>query len=233
MIGPAVPATTVRTPHAWTSVGWRVLACSVIGSIALSQFLGCAPSRDSIPLEIREGRPMLMKTFAESERLKVAVVPFEDQRADTSLIGFRKERCGRRTPLTVKGGDLGRSIAEVLVEDVKNRSGWQAWIAKPGVLEPEGGPDVTFNGKVLAFEASATPGFGGTNLAVTVRIEISPRHAVDQRLLVAVSEGIETRRVFWFELNDLKDLVNSTIRKAIDQYMSQMVVDRTSLQQKR
>ncbi len=227
-----VPTTTARTPHTRTSGGWLVFACSFIWWIAMSQLLGCAPTRDFMSLEIRQGRPMLKKTFAEAERLRVAVVPFGDRRADTGLIGFRRDWLGRKTPFTVEGGGLGDSIAEVLVEDVKSRRGWQAWISKPGVLEPEEGPDVRLHGTILAFEASATPAFGGTDLAATVRIEINAQHAVDQRSFVARAEAMESRRVFWFERHDLAGLVNATIRRAIDQFMSQLVVDGRSLQQK-
>lgn len=219
-----------------TQEKWLGIACAVICSIGMAQLMGCAPARGVMPLEIRETGPILKKMLPEAERLKVAVAPFEDRRDDTSVVGFRRNCLGRKTPLTMERGDLGSLVAEVWVEDGRHRRGWEAWLAKPGVLEPRDGADFVLKGKILAFEANASPGFGRTNLTASVRIEVelTDRRAAGHGPLVVVAEGTESRWVFWFERNDLERLLNSTIKRAMasDQFMARAAVDGRSLPQK-
>lgn len=231
MSGIVVTASVRKTPLRGKG-RWRALVHPIICCLALVQLGSCAHSGDILPLEIRQGRPVLKKTLPESKRIKVAVIPFADQRADPRLVGSRRDWFGGRTSLTVEGGDLGGSIAEVLVEEVKNRCGWHAWVAKPGVHQPEGETDVELHGTIAFFELSAAPGFWGTELAATVRIEINARHAADRRPFSSVAEGIESRWAFWFERSDLESLANLTTRKALERFMAQMVGDDCSFQQK-
>jgi len=219
-----------------TQEKWLGIVCAVICSIGMAQLMGCAPARGVMPLEIRQTGSILHKVIPDAERLKVAVAPFEDRRDDTSVVGFRRNWLGQKTSLTMERGDLGSLVAEVWVEDGRHRRGWEAWLAKPGVLEPKDGADFLLKGKILTFEASASPGFGGTNLTASVRIEVelTDRRAADHGPLVVVAEGTESRWVFWFERNDLERLLNSTIKRAMatDQFMSQAAVDGRSLPQK-
>jgi hypothetical protein len=223
-------------PLRGTQAEWLGIACAVICSIGMAQLVGCAPARGLIPLEIRQTGPVLKKMIPEAGRLKVAVAPFEDLRDDTSVVGFRRNWLGQKTPLTLERGDLGSLVAEVWVEDGRQRRGWEAWLAKTGVLEPKDGPDFLLKGKILTFEANASPGFGGTNLSASVRIEleITDRHAAGRAPLVVVTEGMESGWVFWFERNDLERLLNSTIKRAMatDQFMARAAVDGRTLPQK-
>lgn len=223
-------------PRPGTRAAWHGITGALICAIAMAQLTGCASARSVMPLEIRQTGPILHKVIPDAERLKVAVAPFEDRRDDTSVVGFRRHWLGRKTPLTVERGDLGSLVAEVWMEEGRHRRGWDAWLAKPGVLEPKDGADFLLKGKILAFEASASPGFGGTNLTASVRIEIelTGRRAAGRGPLVVVAEGTESRWVFWFERNDLERLLNSTIRRAMatDQFMPQAAVDGRSLSQK-
>lgn len=223
---------SARMPRALARGRWLVLVRPVICGIALSQLFGCVSSGEIIPLEIRQGRPMLKKTVPEAERLKVAVIPFEDQRPDTSRIGTRRDWLGSKTPLTIKGGNLGDILAEVFVDYLRNRHGWHTWVAKPGVVPPDGGPDITFSGTVVAFGADAAPGLGGTDLTVTAQIHMKAQHAVVQQSAVVRLEDVETQWVFWFEPRELETLVSSALRKNMEKFMSQVEVDRRSLRLK-
>ena len=231
----SVQAKTGGMPPQGTQAKWRGVACAVICCIGIAQLMGCAPTRGFMPLEIRQTGPVLKKMIPEAERLKVAVAPFEDWRDDTSVVGFRRNWLGQKTPLTMERGDLGSLVAEVWVEDGRHRRGWEAWLAKPGVREPKDGPDFVLKGNILTFEAKASPGFGGTNLTASVRIEVelTDRRAAGRGPLVVVAEGMESRWVFWFERNDLERLLNSTIKRAMatDQFMA-AAVDGRSLPRK-
>lgn len=199
-----------------------VLACPVMWFFVLFQLQGCSPSRDFMALEIRNAQPMLKRTVPEAERLKVAVVPFEDRRADTTSIGSRQDWLGTRTTWTVAGDDLGEKAAEVVVDHLKRSFGWQAWIVRHGILEPEEGPDITITGTILTFEATAAPGFGDTTLSVTTHIRLNASETVSRR---SISESIEdtvTHRVLWFEPRDLELLINSALRSHLDRLSHQL-----------
>ncbi|MDP2381486.1 MAG: hypothetical protein Q8N00_01645 [Nitrospirota bacterium] len=198
---------------------------SVICWILLLTLLGCTSSREIIPLEVRQGRPMLKKSLSDGQRFNVAVMPFEDQRADSSRIGIRRDWRGDETTFTIEGGRLGDILAEMFVDYLKQREGWNVWIVKPGIVPPDGGPDVTLSGMVVAFSADAEPGFGVTDMTVTARFLITGQHPVDQRSAVVMVDAIESSWAFGFEPRDLEALLNATLRKDLEQFMSQVVVE--------
>jgi hypothetical protein len=205
---------------------------SVICWILLLTLLGCASSHEIVPLEVRQGRPMLKKTLPAGQRLNVAVMPFEDQRADTSLIGIRRDWLGDETTFTIEGGRLGDILAEMFVDYLKQRQGWNAWIVKRGIVSPDGGPDITLSGKVVDFSAAAEPGFGVTDMTVTAQFLITGQHPVDQRSVVVAVDAIESSWAFGFERRDLEALLNATLRKELEQFMSQVVVEERRLRLK-
>lgn len=199
-----------------------VLACFGMWFFSLFQLQGCAPSRDFTALEIRNTRPMLKRTVPESEQLKVAVVPFEDRRDDTRGIGTRRDWLGISTTWTVVGDYVGDMIAEVVVDHLKRSFGWQAWIVRPGILQPDGGADITITGTILAFEATVGPAFGDRNLSVTTHIRLNASETVHNRSISEAIEDTVTHRVFWFEPRDLEYLINSTLRKQMDRFRLQL-----------
>lgn len=83
-----VPTVVVVRGSCWrVRRRWRNRVQLLICGIVLSLSLGCAPSTAIMPLEICQGPMALTKTLHEAERLKVAVVLFEDRRTDTSRSG--------------------------------------------------------------------------------------------------------------------------------------------------
>ena len=218
-----------RAPRILTRGRWLGLVPSISCWILLLTLLGCASSPEVIPLEIRQGRPMLKQTLPEGQRLNVAVIPLEDQRADTSRVGHRRDWLGDETTFTIEGGTLGDILAQMIVDYLKQRQGWNAWIVKPGIVPPEGGPDVTLSGRVVDFSATAEPGFGRTNMTVKERFLITGQHPVDHRSVVVTVDATESSWAFWFEPRDLEALLNATLRKDLEQFRSQVVVEERRL----
>jgi len=117
----------------------------------------------------------------------------------------------------------------MLVDYLKNRHGWHTWIAKPGVVPPDGRPDITLSGTVVAFGVEAVPGFGRTKLTVTSQIQVKALHAGDQESVALKLDNTEIQWGFWFERGNLEALVNTTVRKNMEQFMSHVTVDGRSL----
>lgn len=224
--------THLRAPRLLTRDRWLGRMPLVCGWILLLTLLGCASSPEVIPLEIRQGRPMLKQTLPEGQRLNVAVIPFEDHRADTRRLGIRRNWLSDETTFTIEGGPLGDMFAQMIVDYLKQRQGWNAWIVKPGIVPPDGGPDVTLSGTIVGFSAAAKPGFGRTDMTVTARFLITGRHPADQRSLVVTVDATESSWAFWFEPHDLEALLNATLRKDLEQFLSQVVAEKRSLRVK-
>ena len=215
-----VPMVLPGTFSRRTRRGWLSCAMRLMCGIVLSQSLGCASSTAIMPLEIRQGPTILAKTLPEAERLKVAVVPFEDRRTDTTRIGTRIHRLGGHTALTVEGNRLGVIIAEVVVEYLKRSLGWQAWVITPGALQPDA--DLTITGTIRMFEAKAVPKFGRTTLTVTARMHTSAQETAGRRSVMETIDETASELVWWFEPRDLEVLINSTIRKHVERLSLQL-----------
>lgn len=195
-----------------------VLACTVMSFFVLFQLQGCTSARDFTALEIRHARPMLKKTVPETDRLRLAVMPFEDLRTDTTSIGSQRDWLGTATVWTVVGDHVGDMIAEVMVDHLKRSFGWEAWIVRPAILPPDQGADMTLTGTILMFEAHALPEFGDTKLAVTIRVRLNATETISQQVLSETIEETVTRQVWWFEPYDMELLINSALRNQLDRF---------------
>lgn len=221
-----IPLESRQASGIMTRGGRPVLAWPVICWVILLTLQGCGPSRELISLEIRKRPQILAATVPESRRLKVAVAPFEDQRIETGRIGTRVDWFGAQTPVTIEGGSLGDMLAERFVEYLKRRHGWDAWIVKPGVVPPDGGPDVVLSGTVVAFAAEAVSGFAVTDLTVTTELHIiTGRQPVDQQSTPVTVKETESDWVFRFDPRDLEVLLDHTLLKGMDQFMLQVVLE--------
>lgn len=197
----------------------------VLCALALAQSVACSTSGEMLPLEIRLGPSLPSRTVPAAQRLKVGIAPFEDRRADTSRIGIRRDWLGGEALVTVEGSQLGEVIAEMAVDYVKKRQGWDAWIAKPGVPLPSGGPDVMLEGSITAFAVEAVPGLGGTDLTATVQMTVEARRLPAGWTGVVTLARTDRQRVFSFAREDLEALVNATVRKSLESFLAQVAVE--------
>lgn len=200
--------------------------------LGLFSLAGCAGEEAIINLELRGFPPAVRAVAPQDSRLKVAVAPFEDARAEPGPIGTRRHLGWSETPFHVMGVGLGEGVTLVLIDELKYRKGWDAWLAKPGVTAPDGGPDVTINGQVVKFVANARPWFGLTEITVSMELAV---HALNVRdgtevRLVLVGDGL--RRVFLFKQTDMEELLNAVLRESLKKLLEVTKIEHRALRLK-
>ena len=200
--------------------------------LGLSSLAGCAGKEAAINLEVRSLPPPVRVVAPQDSRLKVAVAPFEDSRAEPGPIGTRRNLGGWETPFHVLGGELGEGVAFVLIDELRYRKGWDAWLAKPGVTEPDGGPDVTINGQIVRFIANARPWYGLTEITVNMELAVQALNARDGTVVHLVLVGDGSRRSLSFEQKDMEELLNVALRESLKKLLEGTKVEQRALRLK-
>lgn len=201
-------------------------------SLGLFSLAGCAGEESAINLEVRGLPPTVRAVAPQDSRLKVAVAPFQDMRAESGRIGTLTPFWGRETPFSVLGGKLGEGVILVLIDELKYRKGWDVWLANPGVTEPEGGPDVTISGQIVRFVANARPWFVLTEITVNTELAVQALNVRDGTVVRLVLVGNGSRRLFSFEQEDMEELLNAALRESLKTLLEETKVEHRALRLK-
>lgn len=187
-------------------------------SVGMVFALGCGAG-EVVPLDIRAAQPPVS---TKTDRVKVAVSVFEDARpdnevrADKARIGIRTHIAGGETYFTIKGGQLGPAVSEV-VADYLTQRGLDAWVAKPGDNRV---PDVSLSGRLLDLRAHANSRFGWTELAVRSKLYVEAINLADQSAvrMTLNGEGQDIKTVF--DPEDLERLLNEALNDSLKEFLS-------------
>jgi hypothetical protein len=200
--------------------------------LGLFSLSGCAGEEAFINLELR-GFPSAIKAVPPQDgRLKVAVTPFEDARVEPGPIGTRRGLGWRETPFHVLDVELGEAVALVLIDELKSRKGWDAWLAKPGVTAPESGPDVTINGQIVKFVANAGPWYGLTEMTVDMELAVQALDVRDGTEVRLVLAGDGSRPSLFFGQKAMEDLLNAALRESLKKLLEETKVENQGLRLK-
>lgn len=194
--------------------------------IGLPVLVGCAGTGEIVSLDVR-AMPSAVVAPA-GPVLKIAVVPLEDQRPARQRLGVRTHLGGGVTYFDLPGGQPGETVARVIA-DYLQQKGWQAWVRKAGMAEPEGGADAVLTGQLQAFSANAKSRFGSTEIKVETRFAIQGLNAMDQSTIRMTIDGARTDSVFWFEPRDVEALLNETLRDSLAKLMTDTKVEQRLL----
>ena len=201
---------------------------SIIGLLALA---GCAAKGEVVYLEIQAvpAAPLSAKQQGgQRDELKVAVEVFEDQRSEKSHLGVQTHRWGGVTYFNVIGGKEGDVVAQVVADHLKQK-GWRVWVRRHGSPTPEGDADVVLTGQVQEFSAHAKSRFLSTKLTAKSKLAILARNVSDGSTTSMNLEGTSTESVFWFEPEDLQNLVNHSLRESLDKLTADTKVEKRAL----
>lgn len=200
--------------------------------LGLFSLTGCAGEETIINLEIRGLPPAVRAVVPQNGRLKVAVAPFEDARAEPGPIGTRRHLGWSETRFHVLGAELGEEVALVLIDELKYKKGWDVWLAKPGVTAPEGGPDVTINGQVVRFIANTRSWFGLTEMTVNMELVVQAINVRDETAVHLVLEGGGARRLLLFKQQDIEELLNAALREGLNKLLEETKVEHRTIRLK-
>ncbi|MCP9438484.1 MAG: hypothetical protein NNA20_01925 [Nitrospira sp.] len=187
-------------------------------ALLVSSVVGCAGKG-----EVRQFDLQPKQSDAPSagvEPVKIVIEPFEDKRATTTRIGSRSHLWGGVTHFDVTGGRPAELIAQQLAHRLQTR-GWggRPWNVRLEQAGSSADADILITGEVEELSANAKSRLFSTVIETKQRLVIQAKNRVDNSSTTRMIEGARTRTVFWFEDEDVRDLLMDTINDGIDRFV--------------
>lgn len=200
---------------------WSSLIEGLLGTlIALIVLFGCAGKGEVKKLDILPKFPAAQS--AEPESAKIVIEPFEDMRREKNRLGLRTHLGGGATYFDVAGGQLGETLAEGVADSLRQRAwndrSWDARVIPSGVAVT--GADIAITGQITEFSANAKSRFFSTKIWTELRLTLRAKNALDDSVTTRHVEGAQTQTVFWFETDDVKKLLSTMLKDAIDRFVA-------------
>lgn len=192
--------------------GWVLRA----GMLGLLLAAGCASQGEVVNLTIpslREpGTPAAAKTATPS----IAVLKFDDKRANKAWLGTHTGRMGGEERFNVRGNDAGQAVASALVDYLKAK-GWQAAMVSDAA---KANSDVTLSGEILEMDVDAKAGWFSTELSSKSKVMVQGTNRADASKVRMTLTGTGTDKVFWFSESDAQSLINDVLQESFSKLPS-------------
>jgi len=196
----------------WSAVA-AGLALAVVGCGGPGETIKFSASVDAVPAP--EKVP---------QAVRVAVVPFEDVRADRASIGRYQHYVETRVDMLVPAqGTASEQITEFVAEYLK-RAGFQVTRVQPGGSVPPGSADVVLSGQIESYWNEAVSRFFRTELLSKNRLVVRVSNAGDGSTVRSSVEGDATTKVVSFCLTDLERLTGEALGQSVARFLGDVVV---------
>lgn len=164
------------------------------------------------------------------EPVKIVIEPFEDRRTDKAHIGARSHLWGGVTHFDVAGGQPADTVTQTLVNRLKSR-GWgeRPWNVRLGQAGSETDADIVISGQVQDFSANARSRVFSTVIDTKNRMTIQAKNLGDKSTTMRSIEGAQTRTVFWFNEEDVQELLAATLADGIDRFIADTTISQKAL----
>ena len=184
-----------------------------------TSIVGCAGTGELRHLNVLLKQPAAPK--AGMEPVKIVIETFEDRRVNQTHVGARSHIGGGVTLFDVAGGKPVDVITKVLVNRLKSR-GWSGrpWDVRIGQAGSAADADIVINGVVEEFSANAKSRAFSTVIDAKNRIRIQAKNLVDGSTTTRNIENARNRTVFWFEEEDVRDLLSETLNDGIERLLA-------------
>ena len=210
-----------------------VRSMPVLGlTMAVLTVVGCAEKGEIQHLDIHTKKPAAQS--ASTNPVKIIIEPFEDRRSEKNRVGMRRDLWGNITYFNVAGERPGDLIAEALADRLRTR-GWQeqAWNARVSRGGSTDDADIVISGQVRNFSANAVGRPFSTVIDTDSKFTIQARNLGDKSTTTQSVEAAESRTVFWFDTEDVRELLAATLNDGIDRLVSDTMIEQKSLRPKR
>jgi hypothetical protein len=187
-------------------------------ALILSSVVGCAGKGEVRQLDLQMKQPAA--STAGMEPVKILIEPFEDRRTDKTHIGSRTHLWGGATHFDVTGGKPADMIAQALVNRLSSR-GWgdRGWNVRVGQAESATDADIVISGQVDEFSANAKSRPFSTVIETKNRISVQAKNLADSSTTTRHIEGVRSRTVFWFDEEDVRELLADTLSDGIERFI--------------
>ena len=190
--------------------------------------VGCAGKGELRYLDLHAKQPAAQS--AEIEPVKIVIEPFEDRRLEKSRVGMRSHLWGGVTYFNVAGERPGDVIAQALADRLKTR-GWRerAWNVRVSPAGSVTDADIVISGQVAEFSANAKSRVFSTVIDTNSRLAIQARNLGDKSATTRSLESAQTRTVFWFDEDDIQELLAATLKDGIDRLIADTMIEQKGL----
>lgn len=181
---------------------------------------GCAP-RATYVVDLAYTPELKEKAPARAQDIKVAVIPFEDGRADKRIIGTRTRIFGKVDEFEARPAPITAAVTQAVVSALKTR-GFQTEILPMGT-DPEGikqsPPHIVLSGRIEEFRADARSKPGFTDIKTLVRLRIKINKVDEQRSFAINVQSQSEPRVVLFNPSIMQNAINETLTDAINRLL--------------
>ena len=186
-------------------------------SIVIITITGCTPPVTYV-LDLAYAPPLKQGVETKQEQNRIAVIPFEDVRAEKVLVGTRKRLMGKVDKFEAHPSPVNNAVTQAIVRALKI-NGYQTEILKEGT-DPESikesPPQIVISGKIeeLWADALAKPGFTAVKVAIHLKVKI---YKVDEKNSFTLNIQSESEpNVALFTPSEMQNVINDTLTDAIN-----------------
>lgn len=203
-------------------------ALLLLVGVWVSVIAGCAGKGEVRYLDLSVKQPAAQ--VAAMEPVKIVIEPFEDRRLDKGRVGMRSHLWGGVTYFNIAGERPAEFVAQALADRLKNR-GWndRAWNVRVAPAGSATDADILISGQLLEFSANAKSRVFSTAINTNSKLTIQARNQSDKSTTTRSVEGAQTRTVFWFDEDDVQELLAATLKDGIDRLIADTMIEQRSL----
>lgn len=204
------------------------IASAMCLAISLLLVAGCAGTGEMQQLDLPIKQPPTAP--AAMEPVRIVIEPFDDRRAEKRRVGMRTHLWGGETYFNIPGGRPGDFIAQALTDRLKVR-GWQdqAWNVRMGPAASMPDADIVITGEVEEFSAHAKSRVFSTVINTASKLTIHAKNQGDASKTTRSVENSQTKTVFWFNEEDVQELLAATLKDSIDRLVADTMIEGRSL----
>lgn len=192
------------------------LACL---SVVFVSVVGCVAKGERINVAI-PGK-VTSAAAASSDGPRIAVLPFDDKRANQMHLGQRAHLWGGTSYFDLSNGTVSKASSQALV-DYLNQQGWRASLARTQGRE---GADVTIFGAIQELSIEATSGVMHTDLSVKDTLTLQIINHSDDSIVDDFVSGSGIDQVIWFEPEDAQTLIGELLESNFQKFVNDVRID--------
>ncbi|MBI5406989.1 MAG: hypothetical protein HZA18_04760 [Nitrospirae bacterium] len=186
--------------------------------------VGCAPPVTYV-VNLEYAPQLKEELTSKASQVQIAVVPFEDAREDTTIIGTRKRLMGRVDKFDARPSPAATAVTQAVVNALKIR-GYQTETLKKGV-NPEGikqsPPHIVVSGKIEELNADAQSKLGHTDIKAVVRLKVKVYKVDEKNSFTLNTQSQSELPVVFFNPSEMQKTVNNTLTDAIDNLITNQI----------
>lgn len=180
-------------------------------------FAGCTPPVTYV-IDLAYAPSLKEEVNARQEKGRIAIVPFEDLRAEKGLIGTRMRFSGKVDKFAAYPYPVSIAVTQTIVRALKIK-GYETEILKEGT-EPESiqqsPPRIIISGKIEELWADGMAKIGYTGVKVNIRLKLKV-YKVDEKESYTINIQSQSEpKVVIFTPSEMQRMINDTLTDAID-----------------